>query len=314
MNRASPHFPLLLMTLGSIFAMLTGCAPLTPHKDAIAKLPRENFLTFRGRKVHVEEHGSGPPLLLLHGFAASTYSFHKLVPLLAGHFRVVAMDYYGFGYTERPKTPDEFGMAAQLELIRHVMNVKRMGPATVLGQSYGGTLALLLAQSDPKLVERLVLISAVTEFGDPPAWVRSPVLRWAGYPATRLLLSSPKRFRAMQQRAYHREGVLTAEVAEAYRARLLIEGLKETYFAFTGGMASGASPALNLTGLKLPVLLMAGRHDRIVPLESAQRLVAALPSARLLLLEESGHSAPEEEPETVAKAIREFALHPRASQ
>ena len=52
---------------------------------------------------------------------------------------------------------------------------------------------------------------------------------------------------------------------------------------------------------------MAGRHDRIVPLESVQRLVAALPDARLVVLEDSGHSAPEEEPETVVKAIRGFA-------
>lgn len=314
MNRASRHFPLLLMTIGSFFALLTGCAHLTPYEDAIAKLPKENFLTFRGRRIYVEEHGSGPPLLLLHGFAASSYSFHKLVPLLAGHFRIVTVDYYGFGYTERPKAADEFGITAQLELIRHVMNVKRMGPATVLGQSYGGTLALLLAQSDPKLVERLVLISPVTEFGDPPAWVRSRLLRWAGYPATRLLLSSPKRFREIQRRAYHREGVLTAEVAEAYRERLKIEGLKETCFAFTEGMATGGSPALDLARVKLPVLVMAGRHDRIVPPESGQRLVATLPDARLLILEESGHSAPEEEPEAVAHAIREFTGDPRVSQ
>jgi pimeloyl-ACP methyl ester carboxylesterase len=309
-NRANLHFALLLMTIGSFFATLAGCAHLTPYEDAVAKLPTENFLTFRGRKIYVEEHGSGPTLLLLHGFAASSFSFHKLVPRLAGHFRVVALDYYGFGYTQRPKKADEFGIDAQLALIRHVMDAKRMSRATVLGQSFGGTLALLLAQSDPQLVERLVLISAVTEFGDPPAWVRSPVLRWAGYPATRLLLSSPKRFREIQRRAYHRESVLTAEMAEAYRERLMIEGLKETYFAFTEDMARGESPALELARVKLPVLVIAGRHDRIVPPASAQRLVAALPSARLLMLEESAHSAPEEEPEAVARAIRAFAGEP----
>jgi len=295
------------MTLGSFFAMLTGCAQLARYEDAIAKLPKENLLTFRGLKIFVEERGSGPSLLLLHGFAASSYSFRKLVPQLAEHFRVVALDYYGFGYTERPKTTEGFGIDSQLELIRHVMKVRRMGPATVLGHSYGGTLALLLAESDPGLVERLVLISAVSEFGPPPFWVRSPAVRWAGYPATRLLLSSPKRFRAIQRRAYHREGVLTAQVVEAYRERLLIEGLKETYRAFSEAMASGGSPAPDLAGVKVPTLVMAGRHDRIVPFESVQRLVAALPDARLVMLENSAHSAPEEEPETVAKMIREFA-------
>jgi pimeloyl-ACP methyl ester carboxylesterase len=219
------------------------------------------------------------------------------------------LDYYGFGYTERPKTTDDFLIDSQLELIRHVMRVKRMGPATVLGHSYGGMLALLLAEADPGLVERLVLISAVSESAAPPAWVRSPVVRWAGYPAIRLLLSSPKRFRSIQRRAYHREDVLTAPVAEAYRERLLIDGLKETYRAFSTAMVSGESPTLNLAGVKVPTLAMAGRHDRIVPLESVQRLVAALPDARLVVLEDSAHSAPEEEPETVAKTIREFAAH-----
>lgn len=301
----------LLSMIGSLSAILPGCASLTPYEDAIANLPPENFLTFRGYRVHVEECGHGPPLLLLHGFAASTYSFHKLVPLLAEHFRVVAMDYYGFGYTERPKTVEEFSINAQLELIRHVMKAKRMGPATVLGHSYGGTLALLLAEFDRNLVERLVLISAVSEFGDAPGWLRSPVTRWLGYTASRLLLSSPKRFRELQRRAYYRQEVLTPEVAEAYRARLLIEGLKETYFAFTAGMTSGASPDLNLTAVELPVLVMGGRYDGIVLLESARRLAAALPDARLLVLEQSGHSAPEEEPATVAAAIRKFAGHSR---
>jgi pimeloyl-ACP methyl ester carboxylesterase len=297
------------MRIGSFISLLTGCAQLTPYQDAIAKLPKEHFLTLRGRKIFVEERGSGPPLLLLHGFAASSYSFHKLVPHLEAHFRVVALDYYGFGYTERPKTTDEFLIDSQLELIRHVMRVKRMGPATVLGHSYGGMLALLLAEADPGLVERLVLISAVSESATPPAWVRSPVVRWAGYPAIRLLLSSPKRFRSIQRRAYHHEDALTAQVAEAYRERLLIDGLKETYRAFSTAMVSGDSPTLNLAGVKVPTLAMAGRHDRIVPLESVQRLVAALPDARLVVLEDSAHSASEEEPETVAKTLREFAAH-----
>ncbi len=63
------------MRIGSFISLLTGCAQLTPYQDAIAKLPKEHFLTLRGRKIFVQERGSGPPLLLLHGFAASSYSF-----------------------------------------------------------------------------------------------------------------------------------------------------------------------------------------------------------------------------------------------
>lgn len=295
------------MTIGSFFAALTGCAPLTPFAKAVAGLPPDDFLTYRGRRVHVVERGAGPPLLLLHGFAASTYSFHRLIPHLADHFRVVALDYYGFGYTERPAEEDGFGTEAQLDLIRHVMEAKKMGASTVLGQSYGGTLALLLAQADPERVERLVLVSAIAEFGDPPLWLRFAPGRWAGYPASRWLLSSPTRFRSALGRAYYQKEVLTGEVAEAYRRPLLVEGLPRAYFAFTSAMGNGASPGLRVSQVAVPALVVAGAHDEIVPLAQSERLAAALPSGRLLVLPKSGHSSPEEEPEALAKAVREFA-------
>ena len=311
MNHADQRLARLTGKLGEFFARLAGVAALTPYDRAIAGLPKEDFLTYQGRRVHVEEHGCGPPLLLLHGFAASTFSFHPLIPHLAGDFRVVALDYHGFGYTERPTAREDFDIAAQLDLIRHVMDAKRMGSAVVLGQSFGGTLALLLAQANPNRVKQLVLVGPATEFGAPPAWVRIPIARWAGYLACRWLLSSPKRFRSVQGRAYYRKEVLTEEVAEAYRQRLLIAGMREAYFAFTSGMASGKSPGLIVTGITTPALVVTGRHDALIPPEQAHRLVAALPSARLLILERSGHSAPEEEPEALAQAIREFAAAKR---
>lgn len=287
---------------------LAGCSSLTPYGQAIGQLPRADFVSYRGRLVHVEERGAGPPLLLLHGFAASTYSFRSLTPRLAEQFRVVALDYYGFGYTERPKHLNDFGIEAQLDLVRHVMDAKRMGRATVLGHSYGGTLALLLAQTDPDRVESLVLVSAMADFSAPPPWwLRTPVGRWVGYPAARLVLSSPERFRSALGRAYYNKEVLTSEVSEAYRRRLLVEGLKETYFAFTSAMGSGKAPGLELPKIKEPTLVVAGRNDVIVPPGQMEHLAEALPAARLLFLEQSGHSSPEEEPASLSQAICEFA-------
>lgn len=187
------------------------------------------------------------------------------------------------------------------------MDAKKMGACIVLGQSYDGTLALLLAQTDPRRVERLVLVSAITEFGDPPLWLRFAPGRWAGYPASRWLLSSPRRFRSALGRAYYQKEVLTAEVAEAYRRPLLIEGLPRAYFAFTSAIRKGKSPGLRLSKIEVPALVVAGGQDEIVPLAQSKRLAEALPSARFLVLKNSGHSSPEEEPEELAAAIREFA-------
>lgn len=110
------------------------------------------------------------------------------------------------------------------------------------------------------------MVSAIAEFGDPPLWLRFAPGRWAGYPVSRWLLSSPGRFRSALGRAYYRKEVLTAEVAEAYRRPLLIEGLPEAYFAFTSARGKGESPGLRLSKIEAPALVVAGGQDEIVPL------------------------------------------------
>ncbi len=100
--------------------MVTGCQSLTPFSVVQSERP-EAFRKIGDQRVYVERWGqSGPKVVLLHGFAASSYSFRKLGPLLAKHFEVQALDLNGFGFTERPRTVDAYGLPAQAELVRQV--------------------------------------------------------------------------------------------------------------------------------------------------------------------------------------------------
>ncbi len=295
------------MQNGSLVSSLLGLSPLQSLAEATRRFPDENFVMHRGRRVYVQDHGDGPALVLLHGFAASSYSFHRLVPRLASRFRVITLDWYGFGYTERPDEADGFGMDSQIDLISTVMAAKGLERAIVGGQSFGATLAMWMAQRDAGRVEGLVLISPVSEFGEAPRWTRYAAARRVALGATRMLLSRPERFRSVLANSYHRPGDPSREVSEAYRKRLLVEGFSRAFLAFTAGMGSGARLELEPESAGVPALVLAGRHDRQVSLESCKNLAKRMGDAPMEILEGSAHSSPEEEPDAVADAIRRFA-------
>ncbi len=277
-------------------------AKLKPYKDVAAALPPERLLKIDGRRIYVEDHGRGEAVILLHGFAASSYSFRDLIPILAQSRRVIAIDLNGFGWTERPDEPASFTPASQALQILDVLNRLEVGKATVAGHSYGGTVALHLAKCAPERVQRFVLISPATGSARIPLLLRSGIGRKLVYGMTRLLLSRPRRFRGFLGKAYYRETVLTGKIADAYRQRLLVEGLDRTFRGF-GEALQGGIKVVNPATVSAPVTMIAGRHDAIVPLESLEDYASRFPDARLVTLEESGHSSPEEEPLEVAGAI-----------
>ncbi|MEZ5277068.1 MAG: alpha/beta hydrolase [Opitutaceae bacterium] len=239
---APRRFIIRLMSLAAL-SLLPGCVSLTPYREAVAALPGDQLVEVDGRRVHVEVTGAGRPVVLLHGFAASTFSFQKLAPLLAEHHRVVAIDLNGFGFTERPARTEPYTPDGQVRMVLSVLDHLGVGQATVVGHSYGAALAMVLAADFPDRVDRLVLISPAAEFEKPPWYLRVAPGRLLAYGMVRALLSSPDRFRRTLGMAYHRKDLLTSEIAEAYRERLLIEGLGDAFRGFGAAMqAPGDSP------------------------------------------------------------------------
>ena len=306
---ARRRFIIRLMSLAAL-SLLPGCVSLTPYHEAVASLPGDRLVEVEGRRVHVEVTGTGRPVVLLHGFAASTFSFHKLAPLLAEHHRVVAIDLNGFGLTERPVQTEPYTPDGQVRMILSVLDHLGVGQAAVVGHSYGAALAMVLAADFPDRVDRLVLISPAAEFEKPPWYLRVAPGRLFAYGMVRALLSSPDRFRRTLGIAYHRKDLLTPEVAEAYRERLLIEGLGEAYHGFGAAIHAPGGFTLPFARIPAPTLVVAGRHDAVVGVEPCRRVAGALPQAHLLILEQSGHSAPEEEPEALAAAILDHLSSP----
>lgn len=293
--------------------MFTGCQALQPLDEIRAKTP-DAFIEVAGQQVHVERWGEGAPdVVLLHGMAASSYSYRLLGPEVARWAPVVAVDLNGFGFTERPQNPEEYTLGGQSAMVRRTVESLGARKIVLVGHSYGALVAIELAARHPELVKSLVLISPPVTEAPMPWYLRSRVVSTAMYPVIRSFLSRPVSFRAAFARAFHRADAFSDEDSEAYRERLLVEGLWDAYRGLTAAVvAGGPSPVRKKTAeLKLPITVLAGRHDEVVSLESLEKFAASIPGIELVVLEASGHSSPEEEPQRVADLIRRF--HHRSS-
>src|SRR5262245_9303387 len=113
-----------------------------------------HHLNLGGFRIHYEQTGAGPPLLLVHGLSGSSSWWRRNVPAFAHHFTVYSVDLVGFGRSRR-QLPPTLPAAADLlnELIGH-LGYQRV---SIVGHSMGGHIALLLAARHPARVERLVL-------------------------------------------------------------------------------------------------------------------------------------------------------------
>jgi len=280
--------------------------PLVPFEEATAHLPVDDFLDIDGQRVHVRVTGEGSPLVLLHGFMASYYSFRRIVPGLAQHFRVISIDLNGFGLTERPASRDAYRIANQADLVARVLGEIGATPATILGHSYGAAVASVLALRHPEAVSGLVLVSPASRFDKLPWYLKIRPGKEILYFLCRRLLSHPERYRQISERAFHVEGSHTEEDAETYRAHLLIDGLRSTFFGFMEALSGKSLDRIAFEDIRQPALVIAGDQDRIIPLEQCREVAAQLPAGRLEIFEECGHSAPEERPEEVIAAVRRF--------
>ena len=114
--------------------------------------------------LYYEEQGKGPPVLLLHGFGASTYTWRHITPELARTHRVIAVDFKGFGQSDKP-FDERYSVLDQAELIAQLIEDKDLRDLTIVGHSFGGGVALRLAlEANTRLggrIARLVLLDSI---------------------------------------------------------------------------------------------------------------------------------------------------------
>lgn len=256
-----------------------------------------------GVDMHYVEVGSGPVLLLLHGLGASTFSFRRLLPLLAPHMRAIAVDLKGFGYSDRPSDGD-YSLSAHARAVRDFMDVMGIERASVLGHSLGGAIAMHLAAAFPERVERLVLVSSASQGEVGRAVFGARFLRLF-LPLVAVLTLQNRRFRSFSLRsAFYDPASLTDEVMEGYIRPTRIKGHLRALGELMVDRAK--DPRIDPSAICQPTLIIWGSGDRWLPPSNGRRLQRQIPGARMVVVDRAGHLVPEEQPEETAGAIVGF--------
>lgn len=252
-----------------------------------------------GYGVHVVEAGDGPAMVLVHGFGGQTYSYRALIPLFARDHRVIAVDLKGYGYSERSVST---GLSAtdQVTMLRSLLAKLGVERAVFVGHSMGGGVVQRFAATYPEMVEAAVLAASVDTQRQrrmrnmAPGAIMRPLLPYLGKVATDRLL----------RLSYHDESLLTPDVADEYKRPGRIAGSMDGLFKMMQDYR-GDGP-IEFDRISMPVLLLNGAQDRVVPLFIASGIREVIPQARLVVIDQAGHMLLEEKPAECERAIRDF--------
>jgi len=265
------------------------------------------FLTAGGIAWHLQVMGQGPVVLLIHGTGAATHSWRALAPLLAENFTVVAPDLPGHGFTSAaPRNPSLPVMAEAVAALSRALD---MAPALAVGHSAGAAILIRMC-CDRSIAPKGVvsLNGALLPFGGVAGRLFSPLAKvLVGNALVPRLLSRSAGDRASVERLIRNTGsTLDPEGVDCY-ARLMRDPAH-----VAGALAMMANWELgplarDLGKLETPLLLVAGSADRAIPPEQAFQVRERALSATVRTLRRLGHLAHEEQPETVAGLIRDWA-------
>jgi pimeloyl-ACP methyl ester carboxylesterase len=249
-----------------------------------------------GVGIHYVEQGSGPAVLLIHGFGGHTYSFRYTIPALATDYRVIAADLMGFGYSERPGAAD-YSLTAHAARMLRLMDELGIDRAAVVGHSMGGEVAMRMAAMAPERIVRVVLAGSVS--GDRiPTLPVTPIIK-PFLPAMRHLVRLTLLHRAVYDPAH-----LTPEVRDAYLAPTRLKGSIEGIYQLFKDARSDRK--IEYSRIKQPVLVLWADHERVVPRAALRRIQQHLPQADVVVIERAGHLLLEEQPDPCNTTIRGF--------
>ena len=287
------------------------------------KHPPGDYVTVNGAKLWYESEGRGEPLILISGGPGDSHGiFHPFFSRLADQHRLIYFDAFGVGKSDRAKSRKEYTFARDVEDLEGLRKALGLSKIDILGQSYGGMVAQAYALKYPESVRRLILADTFysgkmwqtnndncnneirNQF--PEVWARLQKMRAQG-----LRSSAPE-----HQREYYGVPLGLFYFHDASKAKLLpkVDSNQDVYYAIAGddadfaigGDIAGLDFRADLRRLKMPILVLAGRFDRVSIPQYAIEYKRYLPQAQFVIMEHSGHFSFIEEPDETESVLGEF--------
>lgn len=256
------------------------------------------FVNSSGARIYWQEHGSGPPVLLIMGLSFSSEMWFRILPQVAASYRTLTFDNRGIGQSDVPRGPYTIRRMAADAVA--VMEAAGMPAAHVVGASMGGMIAQELALTFPDRVLSLSLgcTSFSGVFGKWPRFRRGPKsLAW--FRADRL--SRERSFRHL----LYAKGTPEHLIEEDIRVRLGCNWTFRGVMSQLSGILLWSSYR-RLPRIRVPTLVMHGEEDHLLPPHNGRVVASRIPGARFKLLPKAGHMLTTDQPERTLECLLHF--------
>lgn len=304
MKRSKKILTGTLIALGLIYLLLIIIAYLpyktTPLEELTGK--ESTFIEVNGNTIHYTKQGTGKPLILVHGFAGSTYTWRHLIPLLTDHYTVYAVDVLGFGLSDKP--PDgNYDMKSHGQRLIDFMDALNLPSANLIGHSMGGVIIAYASLAAPAKAETLVMVEPGFYMETIPAF-----LNYLFFPLDRIMA---RQFytRGMRERffmgSFYNKSLVTDEVIDAYMLPTRTPNALEAmaHMMSTVGVKNYEGVTEKITR---PTLIVWGERGPEDPLTFATRIKGEIPESQLITVKECGHYVQEEKAQELAQIIEDF--------
>jgi 3-oxoadipate enol-lactonase len=247
--------------------------------------------------VHVVDVGQGPAVLCLHGIGSGSAAFGPQAEELAGSLRLLAWDAPGYGKSPDPTaapTLDDYADAAA-----EVLRRRQVGPAHVLGVSWGGVIAMRLATRHPQLVKSLVL--AGSSRGSGQSAQQATAMRARADELEALGANAFAEARAPRLLSDAADQRLVRRVTQTMAASVRLPGYR---YAAASMAAADLSP--DLSSIDSPTLVLCGNNDQVTGVPESQALAGGIPDAVFVTIKDAGHLVNQEQPRSFNAWLEAF--------
>lgn len=307
---------IILLSLGVLLlSLLIGpfLVPIPPLDYVVTpkELADEDslFTTINGIEFHYKTQGDGETaLVLLHGFGSSVYSWREVTPKLGQEFTVYSYDRPAFGLTERPtdwEGDNPYTLAASLKQLDALLDIWELDQAVLIGNSAGATVALQYALEHRSRVAALILVDpsfgggGYSRFG----WLlNTPQMQHLGPLLVRGISETGLETIDM---AWHDPSRQPADTIPLYTKPLKSENWDIGLWLYSSSQTP-TSLRENLGQFTLPILVITGDDDRIIPTENTVVAAEEIPGAELVVISNCGHVPQEECPQEFLEAVFGF--------
>ncbi|WP_353735008.1 alpha/beta hydrolase [Okeania sp. SIO2C2] len=273
-----------------------------------------NFITANSIKIHYVTQGSGPLMLMLHGFPEFWYSWRHQIPEFAQDYKAVALDLRGYNESDKPEDKSAYVMSEFIKDIEGVIKELGYEKCVLVGHDWGGVIAWSFAYAHPEMVEKLIVMNIPHPakfregLGTPEQLFRSWYMFFFQLPFLPELMLEFDDYQAIGsifKSMVNKSAVTDADI-EAYKDAVAKRGALTSMINYYRNIFSGFFNQQEWGILRIPTLMLWGEEDTALGKELTYGTEEYVENFQIRYIPNCGHSVQQEQPQLVNQYMREF--------